>query len=183
MDLPSLVPPSGPWLRIAAAADVLGVSVSTLRRWSDTGKLLGSRTAGGQRRYRRDDLERLLGVPALLPDEPAGQSAGTPVRPLLTARGGGALALDGTGWEIPQTLQEGNVEDWRTSLEEGVDGWVVRHNEAQLVNDMLTDPRAVPIEGTDVEPQASIVVPLDVGDDVIGVLVLERVLSHLDSAR
>ena len=50
MDLPPLAPPSGPWLRIAAAADVLGVSVGTLRRWSDTGKLPGSRTAGGQPR-------------------------------------------------------------------------------------------------------------------------------------
>lgn len=36
---------------IAKAADHLGVSVSTLRRWEASGKLVPERTAGGQRRY------------------------------------------------------------------------------------------------------------------------------------
>jgi diguanylate cyclase (GGDEF)-like protein len=71
-----------------------------------------------------------------------------------------------------------NIEqmlDFRSSLDEGVTGWVVRHNEAQLVNDMNTDSRGVFIPGTEEgEPQASIIVPLNVRGKVTGVLTLDR---------
>jgi len=63
---------------------------------------------------------------------------------------------------------------WRTPLDEGVSGWVVRHNEAQLVNDMLADPRGALVPGTERVAQASIVVPLNVGGKVIGVLAIDR---------
>ncbi len=67
------------------------------------------------------------------------------------------------------------VLSFRSSLDEGVSGWVVRHNEAQLVNDMDHDPRAVFIPGTEEgEPQASIIVPLNVRDKVTGVLSIDR---------
>ncbi len=66
------------------------------------------------------------------------------------------------------------ILNWRYSLDRGVDGWVVRHNEAQLVNDMVADPRSTLLEGTEEEQQASIVVPLNAGGAVIGVLVLDR---------
>jgi len=39
------------FLSITAAAQALGVSASTLRRWEAAGKLVPSRTKGGQRRY------------------------------------------------------------------------------------------------------------------------------------
>jgi len=39
------------FLSITAAAQALGVSASTLRRWEAAGKLIPSRTKGGQRRY------------------------------------------------------------------------------------------------------------------------------------
>ena len=48
------------WLRLSAAADHLGVSENTLRRWADGGKVPVFRTAGGQRRFRRADIERFL---------------------------------------------------------------------------------------------------------------------------
>ncbi len=35
--------------RVAEAADLLGVSADTVRRWSDSGKLASSRDAGGRR--------------------------------------------------------------------------------------------------------------------------------------
>jgi GAF domain-containing protein len=66
------------------------------------------------------------------------------------------------------------LENWRSSLDEGVSGWVVRHNEAQLVNDMPGDPRVAVVAGTEADPQASILVPLTVGGTVIGVLALDR---------
>ena len=59
-------------------------------------------------------------------------------------------------------------------LDVGVTGWVVSHNEAQLVNDMTKDPRGIVVPGTEVEPQASIVVPLNVRGKVTGVLTIDR---------
>lgn len=63
---------------------------------------------------------------------------------------------------------------WRSSVDTGVSGWVVRHNEAQLVNDMLNDPRGALVPGTEWAPQASIIAPLALGDQVLGVLALDR---------
>ena len=48
------------WLRLSEAAAELGVSLNTLRRWSDSGKLTCYRSPGGHRRYRRADVETLL---------------------------------------------------------------------------------------------------------------------------
>jgi diguanylate cyclase (GGDEF)-like protein len=65
--------------------------------------------------------------------------------------------------------------EFRSSIDEGVSGWVVRHNQAQLVNDMDNDPRAVFVPGTEEgEPQASIIVPLNVRGKVTGVLSVDR---------
>ena len=50
------------WLRLGQAAAELGVSLNTLRRWSDSGKLICYRSPGGHRRYRRTDVETLLRV-------------------------------------------------------------------------------------------------------------------------
>lgn len=44
---------------VAEAANKLGLSAKTLRRWDDSGKLSPSRTLGGQRRYSVDDLQIL----------------------------------------------------------------------------------------------------------------------------
>jgi diguanylate cyclase (GGDEF)-like protein len=66
------------------------------------------------------------------------------------------------------------MTSWRAPLDVGVSGWVVSHNEAQLVNDMLSDPRGALVPGTEWVPQASIVAPLAVGGTVMGVLALDR---------
>jgi len=47
-------------LSISEAARVLGVSLSTVRRWSDAGVLPSYRTPGGQRRYSRQQLDAFL---------------------------------------------------------------------------------------------------------------------------
>ena len=46
-------------LPIGAAALHIGVSIDTLRRWSDDGRVAFSRTLGGQRRYEVEELERV----------------------------------------------------------------------------------------------------------------------------
>ena len=56
------------WLRLTAAAGVLGVSEHTLRRWADAGRVPCRRSPGGQRRFRRADLERLM--PSTKPSSP-----------------------------------------------------------------------------------------------------------------
>ena len=102
------------WLRLGDAAGALGVSITTLRRWSDSGKLRCYRSPGGHRRYRRCDIDELLrrqhdaaaaggaggGATETLPDGPARAGLTTLARVaaegldlascrILLARGGG----------------------------------------------------------------------------------------------
>lgn len=67
---------SGPLgLSTSQAAEALGVSLGTIRRWSDMGYLQSYRTPGGQRRFSSDQIEQF--VHSLTPeraeqrDEPA----------------------------------------------------------------------------------------------------------------
>ena len=101
------------WLRLGEAAAELGVSLNTLRRWSDSGKLTCYRSPGGHRRYRRADVETLLraedgGGPVAggrRPQaEPADHDEAARVRSLTLAR----VAAEGVG-----------VTECRISLAEG----------------------------------------------------------------
>jgi excisionase family DNA binding protein len=47
-------------LSTSQAAHVLGVSLGTIRRWSDMGYLESYRTPGGQRRFSSDQIEQFL---------------------------------------------------------------------------------------------------------------------------
>jgi diguanylate cyclase (GGDEF)-like protein len=83
---------------------------------------------------------------------------------------------------VPVYARDENAEeilDFASPLDLGVTGWVVRHNEAQLVNDMTKDPRGVVVPGTEIEPQASIVVPLNVRGKVTGVLTIDRLRGRV----
>jgi excisionase family DNA binding protein len=51
----------GKWLSIHEACRLLGVDQSTLRRWSDSGKVPVFRTPGGHRRYAESELLALVG--------------------------------------------------------------------------------------------------------------------------
>ena len=48
-------------IRIGQAAELLGVSIDTLRRWEEDGRLTTVRTDGGQRRVPISELSRLMG--------------------------------------------------------------------------------------------------------------------------
>lgn len=69
------------WLRLSEAAAALGVSLNTLRRWSDSGKTACYRSPGGHRRYRRADVEALLRTQSQ--EGPAAAATGLP--PAFTA--------------------------------------------------------------------------------------------------
>jgi DNA repair protein RadD len=48
------------FLNVSEAAEFLGVSAASLRKWSDQALLPVYRTPGGQRRYSPHDLEEFL---------------------------------------------------------------------------------------------------------------------------
>src|SRR5713101_8455218 len=48
------------WLTLGQAAKFLGVAQSTIRKWSDLGRVPAFYTPGGHRRYRRGDLEAFI---------------------------------------------------------------------------------------------------------------------------
>lgn len=47
-------------LTVSQAAAELGVSIATVRRWSNAGHLDGYRTPGGQRRFTQEQLDAFL---------------------------------------------------------------------------------------------------------------------------
>jgi excisionase family DNA binding protein len=48
------------WLTLGQAARFLGVAQSTIRKWSDQGRVPAFYTPGGHRRFRRSDLEAFI---------------------------------------------------------------------------------------------------------------------------
>jgi len=102
------------WLRVADVAQLLGLSVNTVRRWTDAGRIPAHRSPGGHRRYLLDEIVTLAPdvelppvvdrpPPAVLPSvavapapAPPSASGGAPRTP--PDRGGNGLA--------PRTLGE-----------------------------------------------------------------------------
>ena len=52
---------TGDDVRIGRAAEMLGVTVDTIRRWTDDGRLATARSAGGQRLVPMSEVSRLIG--------------------------------------------------------------------------------------------------------------------------
>ncbi len=120
------------WLTLGQAAKYLGVAQSTIRKWSDQGRLPAFYTPGGHRRYRRADLDTFLersgpggrvreGPAVLIVDDDPG------LRAFVRAR----LELEGYA-----VKEAGSAEEGLEALEEGapdlilldvmmpkVDGW------------------------------------------------------------
>ena len=48
------------WLTLGQAATYVGVAQSTMRKWTDSGRVASFKTPGGHRRYRRTDLDQFL---------------------------------------------------------------------------------------------------------------------------
>ncbi|MDX6714703.1 MAG: hypothetical protein QOH30_1261 [Baekduia sp.] len=110
---------------LGEAAEALGLSTSTLRRWADSGRIRAVRTAGGHRRFPVSELQRLKSAPALLAP-PALRLTPLPSAPLiavhaLLAQDGGPIARaaarliydDGTrtGW-LSSADAEPHLERW-----------------------------------------------------------------------
>ena len=95
------------WLRLGPAAELLGVSINTLRRWSDDGKVTCYRSAGGHRRFRRADVDALLraGVGSVAGRRAARAAAAAPASEAATI-----AALEARNRDL-QLLVEAGIED------------------------------------------------------------------------
>lgn len=71
-----------PSFRIGQAAELLGVSIDTLRRWADDGRLTTTRSEGGHRLVDAADLARLATEVAIAPER--GVIVGASARNRLT---------------------------------------------------------------------------------------------------
>ncbi len=65
-------------------------------------------------------------------------------------------------------------ENLRIRLNQGVTGAVAASGQAEIVNDMSRDPRAVVVPGTDDLPESAMFTPLKAGERILGVLSVHR---------
>jgi excisionase family DNA binding protein len=120
------------WLTLGQAAKFLGVAQSTIRKWSDQGRLPAFYTPGGHRRYRRSDLDAFL--------ERSGPGGKTKEGPLVLIvdddaglRGFVRASLELEGYSVKEAA---SADEGLAALEEGppdlilldvmmpkVDGW------------------------------------------------------------
>jgi len=68
-------------------------------------------------------------------------------------------------------------------LHGGMTGWVIEHGEPLMSNEAHLDARAIQVPGTPFEPEAMIVVPLLIGDEVVGTLNIGRLGDHAVDGR
>ncbi|HZP74089.1 MAG TPA: response regulator [Gaiellaceae bacterium] len=119
------------WLTLGQAAKFLGVAQSTIRKWSDHGRVPAFYTPGGHRRYRRRDLELFLARSG-----PGGSTAGPVVLVVdddSRIRSLVRLSLEQEGYTV---VEAGGANEALAAMEEsppqlvlldvvmpGVDGW------------------------------------------------------------
>jgi excisionase family DNA binding protein len=133
-DVPHRLAPAGEpdWLTLGQAAKYLGVAQSTIRKWSDQGRVPAFYTPGGHRRYRRADLDTFLNRSG-----PGGSTAEAPVVLIVDddprLREYVRVNLEMEGYSVREA---GDAEEGLSVLEEstpdlvlldvmmpGVDGW------------------------------------------------------------
>ena len=83
-----------------------------------------------------------------------------------------ALARDGYAEQILAT---------RPALGQGITGNVIEKGEAEIINDVNRDPRALQVPGTPVDTEAMIVAPIRTSEGVIGALNLYRASREFDA--
>jgi excisionase family DNA binding protein len=121
------------WLTLGQAAKYLGVAQSTIRKWSDQGRLPAFYTPGGHRRYRRRDLDAFVSGSA----NASPRARGTPLVLIVDddprIREFVRVNLEMDGYVVREA---GSAEEGLAALEEqppdlilldvmmpGVDGW------------------------------------------------------------
>ncbi|MGB0386012.1 MAG: helix-turn-helix domain-containing protein [Ardenticatenaceae bacterium] len=104
------------WLSLTDAAKLLGIHSSTLRRWSDNGRIASVRTTGGHRRFERAVLERYLAQqqsPQAPAAPPPPQVSPAPAPPQAAYHSSEALAPSERSPVWQQTFQGQSLEEVR----------------------------------------------------------------------
>ncbi|MEM0961936.1 MAG: helix-turn-helix domain-containing protein [Bacteroidota bacterium] len=131
-------------LSVRAAADLLGVHVDTIRRWTDEGRLPETRTPGGHRRIPRAAVDQLLAG-----SQPDSSSSATtlPETGAPADQAWAHHALIHARYELDSTPERG----WQTSLTDA-DREHSRENGRKLMG-LLLEHVAGTIEEEDLWPQ------------------------------
>jgi excisionase family DNA binding protein len=152
------------WLTLGEAARYLGVAQSTIRKWSDNGRVRAFYTPGRHRRYRREDLDAFL-------DSSGPEATGGPLVLIVdddqAVREYVRVNLEAEGYNVREA---GNAEEGLSVLEESqpdlvlldvmmpqVDGWEMlqrlqeRHGEGAVPVVMFSGK--VDEQGADVAAQ------------------------------
>jgi len=114
------------------------------------------------------DLDRALNRTLSLLNEAIGAEQGTIM--LLNASDNLLHYRAGYGYLSERTDSGGR--GFALKVGEGLAGWVVQNREAALIEDLHQDPHWVRVKTSGQDHRSSIVVPMLVGEDVIGVLMV-----------
>ncbi len=114
------------------------------------------------------DLDRALNRTLSLLNEAVGAEQGTIM--LLQAEDNLLHYRAGFGYLTDRSDPSGRSFTLRVG--EGLAGWVVQHRESVLAHDLHQDPRWVRSSRSGQDHRSAIVVPMQVGEDVIGVLMV-----------
>ena len=121
------------------------------------------------------DLDRALNRTLALLNDAIGAEQGTIM--LLQADDNMLHYRAGYGYLTRQAVAESRAVTLRVG--DGLAGWVVENRQGVLIEDLRQDPRWVRVSAGSREHRSSIVVPMMVGEDVIGVLmVFHRKVAH-----
>ncbi len=123
------------WLRLGPAAELLGVSINTLRRWSDADKIPCYRSAGGHRRFRRTDIDALIARGA------GGAASRRAPRPAPSSSADTLTSLEARARDLEQLVQAGLEDASHLSTTEVLHGVVRRV--ARLTDSPVADIYAV----------------------------------------
>ncbi len=114
------------------------------------------------------DLDRALNRTLALLNDAIGAEQGT----IMLLNADDNMLHYRAGYGYLSEMMSGERRGFKLKVGEGLAGWVVANREPVLIGDLLKDPRWVTTPSSSREHRSAIVVPLMVGEDVIGVLMV-----------
>jgi PAS domain S-box-containing protein len=114
------------------------------------------------------DLDRALNRTLSLLNDASGAEQGT----ILLVHAEDSLLHYRAGYGYLSDRSTVSNKSFTLKIGEGLAGWVVQHRESALIGDLYHDPRWVRSTASGQDHRSAIAVPMSVGEDVIGVLMI-----------
>ena len=124
------------------------------------------------------DLDRALNRTLSLLNEAIGAEQGT----IMLLHAEDNLLHYRAGYGYLSDRNDTSGRGFTLKVGEGLAGWVVQNREAVLVNDLHQDPRWVQSSSSGLDHRSAIAAPMQVGEDVIGVLMVFQRTANFFSA-